>query len=123
MKVIGAENSYAVGDITSVALPGRYKPDAPLVLPKAGVFAASQGIAAAHAIASTVLGKGPAGVFDGKGYCFIETGGGLAVRGEGSFFDLPHPSMSKQPPDKMQYRDKQLWVEQWLSGEAIQRML
>ncbi len=107
---------YAVGDITSVPLPGRYKPDVPLVLPKAGVFAASQGLTAAKQIAASILGTTSTEHFDGKGFCYIETGGNKAVRGEGSFFELPHPVMSKQPPDEAQYRDKLAWVEGWLSG-------
>jgi sulfide:quinone oxidoreductase len=31
------ENVYAIGDITAIPLPGRWKPDVPLMLPKAGV--------------------------------------------------------------------------------------
>jgi sulfide:quinone oxidoreductase len=33
---------YAIGDITAIPLPGRWKPDVPLMLPKAGVFAHAQ---------------------------------------------------------------------------------
>jgi sulfide:quinone oxidoreductase len=33
---------YAIGDVTAIPIPGRWKPDVPLMLPKAGVFAHAQ---------------------------------------------------------------------------------
>jgi len=108
---------FAVGDVTTVSLPGRYKPEMPLVLPKAGVFAASQGVIAARQIAGRILNEPVVETFDGKGFCYIETGDGTAVKGEGSFFELPHPVMNRQQPDKAQYQDKVQWVNKWLFGE------
>jgi sulfide:quinone oxidoreductase len=101
---------YAVGDVTAVPLPGRYKPDVALSLPKAGVFAAAQGRVVAHQIAARLLGTVPREAFDGVGYCYLETGAGRAVKADGSFFALPHPVMRKQPPDEAQFRDKLDWV-------------
>lgn len=105
---------YAVGDIASVPLPGRYKPDLPLSLPKAGVFAAAHGHAVAHQIGAAILGNAPGATFDGKGYCYLETGGNRAVKADGSFFELPHPVMQKQVPDAAQFRDKLDWVARQL---------
>ena len=105
---------YAVGDVTVVPLPGRYKPDVGLSLPKAGVFAEAHGRIAAQHIAAQVLGRPPAEFFDGKGYCYLEVGGGRAVRGEGAFFAMPHPVMEKRAPDEAQLRDKLEWVERML---------
>ena len=110
----GAGRVYAVGDITAVPLPGRFKPDLPLALPKAGVFAKAQGQVAAHQIAAKILGTAPSQAFDGKGYCYLETGGGRAVKANGSFFELPHPVMQKQVPDEAQFRDKLDWVARQL---------
>ena len=107
-------NVYAVGDITSVPLPGRFKPDVSLSLPKAGVMAEAQGRIVAQQIAARVLGHTPVETFDGKGYCFLETGEGRAVRAEGSFFELPHPIMQKRLPDEAQFRDKLDWIERLL---------
>jgi sulfide:quinone oxidoreductase len=101
---------YAVGDVTAVPLPGRYKPEVALSLPKAGVFATAQGRVVAHQIAAKVLGSKPRESFDGVGYCYLETGGGRAVKADGSFFELPHPVMRTQPPDEAQFRDKLDWV-------------
>ena len=107
-------NVYAVGDVTSVPLPGRFKPDVGLSLPKAGVMAENHGRVVAHQIAARVLGHAPVETFDGKGHCFLETGEGRAVRTDGSFFELPHPVMQKRDPDEAQFRDKLDWVERLL---------
>ena len=105
---------YAAGDVTLVALPGRHKPDIGLALPKAGVFAEAHGRIAAHHIAARILGRTPNEAFDGKGYCFLETGGKRAVKADGSFFELPRPVMQKRAPDEAQFRDKLDWVERLL---------
>jgi sulfide:quinone oxidoreductase len=105
-----ASHVYAIGDVTSVPLPGRWTPDVPLALPKAGVMAAGQGEVVAANIAAAVRGEGPVASYDGTGYCFIEVGGKRALRGDGSFFDLPHPVMHATPPDDSCYRLKVDWI-------------
>jgi sulfide:quinone oxidoreductase len=54
-------------------------------------------------------------VFEGRGFCYLETGGGEAVRGDGSFFALPHPVMQKQAPTPALFADKLAWVAQHLA--------
>ncbi len=110
----GVSNVYAIGDVAVMPLPGRYKPDMALSLPKAGVFAEGHGRAAAHDIAAKILGRPTDAAFDGKGYCYLETGAERAVKAEGSFFEMPHPVMAKQVADEAQYRDKLQWVERML---------
>lgn len=110
----GTSGVYAVGDITAVPLPGRYKPDVGLSLPKAGVFAEAQGRVVAHQIAAGILGRAPAETFDGKGFCYLELGAKRAVRADGAFYELPHPVMQKRVPDEAQFRDKLDWVAQHL---------
>lgn len=105
-----AAHVYAIGDVTSVPLPGRWIPEMPLALPKAGVMAAAQGEVVAANIASVVRGEAPVASFDGTGHCFIEIGGKRAMRGDGDFFKMPHPEMSANPPDEAAYRSKQEWV-------------
>jgi sulfide:quinone oxidoreductase len=109
-----AREVYAVGDVTIVSLPGRYKPDIGLSLPKAGVFAEAHGRIVAHQIAARILGRTPDETFDGKGYCYLETGAERAVKADGSFFELPHPVMHKRIPDEAQFRDKVDWIERLL---------
>ena len=110
----GTTGVYAVGDVTVLSLPGRYKPEMALSLPKAGVFAQAQGRIAAHQIAASIAGRTCTEVFDGTGYCYLETGAQRAVKADGSFFDLPHPAMRKRPADEAQMRDKLEWVERLL---------
>lgn len=105
---------YAVGDVATIPLPGRYKPDVALSLPKAGVFAEAHGRVVAHQIVARILSRATSETFDGRGYCFMETGGERAVRGDGSFFELPHPVMETRPPDEAQFRDKLDWVARHL---------
>jgi len=106
---------YAAGDVTAVPLPGRYKPDMPLSLPKAGVFAHAHGEVIAHQIAAKLAGTAPDATFGGVGYCYLETGGGRAIKADGSFFELPNPVMRKQPPDEAQFKDKLDWVARQLA--------
>ena len=75
-------------------------------LAKAGVFAETHGRAAVHRIAAKFLGHVTDEAFDGKGYCYLETGAGIAVKAEGSFFDPPHPVMNQQTGDERQMRDR-----------------
>ena len=70
------------------------------------MFAAAEGEVVAAHIAAAALGREAAERFDGRGFCYIETGAGRAAKGVGSFFDLPHPVMGSDPPDETQYRDK-----------------
>lgn len=105
---------YAVGDVTVVPLPGRYVEDRPLVLPKAGVFAEKQGRVAAAHIAARMRGEEASEAFDGEGFCYLEVGGGEAVRADGAFFALPHPAVTPRPPDRSQLADKVRWVQEIL---------
>ena len=68
----------------------------------------------AHQIAARLKGTAPEASFGGVGYCYLETGGGRAVKADGSFFALPHPVMRKQSPDEAQMRDKLDWVARQL---------
>lgn len=106
---------YAAGDVTAVPLPGRYKPDVPLSLPKAGVFAHAHGEVIAQQIAARLAGTAAGAAFDGVGYCFLETGGGRALKADGSFFELPNPVMRSEPPGEVQFRDKLDWVARQLA--------
>jgi len=114
LQMPGSEGCFAIGDVSVVPLPGRFKPDSPLVLPKAGVFATSQGRVVAGQIAARVLGRDPQDAFDGRGFCYVEMGDRHAMKGEGSFFDLPSPTMRKRVPDMTQLEEKHRWVQDWM---------
>jgi sulfide:quinone oxidoreductase len=108
------ENVYALGDVTSIPLPGRYKPDVPLMLPKAGVFAHYQASAVAHNIASAIKGGTGGDVFSGRGYCFLETGRGMAGYGSGNFYGEPQPAVTFGRPGRLPRFAKVLFEKWWL---------
>jgi sulfide:quinone oxidoreductase len=117
LQMLGGSDSgkvYVIGDVSVVSLPGRFKPENPLVLPKAGTIADSEARVAAAQIAARINGKSSDSAFEGKGFCYIETGDRHAMRGDGTFYDLPNPVMKHAAPDMMQYEDKIKWVNDWL---------
>lgn len=113
-RVAGHRGLFAIGDVAVLPLPGRFKPDAPLVLPKAGTLAAGQAQTVAKLIAAEVLGRSEPAEFDGKGFCYIEMGDMHAVKGEGEFFAMPAPTMKRRVPDMAQYDAKKAWMADWV---------
>ena len=105
---------YAIGDIAGVPLPGRFKPDVALSLPKAGTLAEAQGQVVAAQIAAQILGTPANSLFAGEGFCYIELGGGAAIRGNGQFFAMPHPVMHHSTEGPAQLQEKREWVSSWL---------
>ena len=105
---------YAVGDVTAIPLPGRFKPDVPLALPKAGVFAHRQAEVVAHNLAAEILGEDSQQSFDGFGGCFVELGDGRAGYGAGDFYDPRNPSVTLRPPARRWHWAKALIEKYWL---------
>jgi sulfide:quinone oxidoreductase len=114
------EGVYALGDVTTIPLPGRFNPEKPLVLPKAGVFAHKQAEVIAHNLAVEITGKGKPQSFDGFGGCFIELGDGRAGYGEGNFYDNQAPAVTLRPPARRWHWIKELiekyWLWRWFSS-------
>jgi sulfide:quinone oxidoreductase len=52
----------------------------------------------AAAIVAAVTGAPAPPPFDGRGYCFVETGGGQAAALEGRFYDRPAPAVTVKEP-------------------------
>ncbi len=92
----GHPGVYAIGDVTSVRQPN----PTGLFLPKAGVFADEQSRVVAANIAAEIAGKDKAKRHDGKGFCYIEIGDGLAAYGSGDFFGYPGPRVYLEPPSR-----------------------
>lgn len=91
---------WAIGDVTQIKMAN----GAPF--PKAGVFAEAQGRVVAANLASEILGKPEVAAFDGKGYCFVETGDHRAFAIEGEFLASPAPSVAVAPPSAEGYEKK-----------------
>jgi sulfide:quinone oxidoreductase len=108
------ESVYAVGDVTTIPLPGRFSPDKPLVLPKAGIFAHKQAEVLAHNLVVEITGLGEPQSFDGFGGCFIELGDGRAGYGDGNFYDSQAPAVVLRQPTRRWHWAKVLLEKYWL---------
>ncbi|MCK5634892.1 MAG: NAD(P)/FAD-dependent oxidoreductase [Anaerolineales bacterium] len=114
------KNVYALGDVTALPIPGRWKPDVPMMLPKAGVFAHGEAETVARRIADEIGGTVTQAQFDGMGYCWIETGGGSAGFASGEFYAEPDPVVPLPRSGRLWHWGKVLFEQYWL-GEGIVR--
>ena len=117
------ENVYAIGDITAISIPGRWKPDVPMMLPKAGVFAHDQAEIVAARIADEIKGRTPQAQFCGEGYCMLEAGAGLAGFAAGDFFAAPSPRLQLRNIGMAWHLGKVLFEQWWLSPFGIRKFL
>lgn len=115
------ENVYAIGDATAVSIPGRWKPDAPMMLPKAGVFAHAQAEVVARRIAAEIKGTSMLDNFPGFGYCMLEAGESLAGFAYGNFFAEPSPQIELHKMGKSWHLGKVLFEQWWLSPYGRRR--
>lgn len=115
------ENVFALGDVTAVSIPGRWKPDVPLMLPKAGIFAHSQAEAVARRIAAGITGADMGEAFPGIGYCMLEAGESLAGFAFGDFYAEPSPQVQLRRMGKAWHWGKVLFEQWWLSPFGLRR--
>ncbi len=108
------EGVYALGDVATIPLPGRFQQDEALVLPKAGVFAHKEAEVLAHNLTVAITEQGEPQSFDGYGGCFIELGDGRAGYGEGNFYDPKAPDVTLRPPARRWHLVKVLLEKYWL---------
>ena len=117
------EHVFAIGDVTAVGIPGRWKPDIPLMLPKAGVFAHAQALVVAHRIAAEIGGAAPSDQFCGDGFCMLEAGDDLAGIAFGDFFHQPSPDVHVKSIGRAWHLGKVLFEQWWLSPWGVRRSL
>jgi sulfide:quinone oxidoreductase len=117
------ENVYAIGDVTAVSIPGRWKPDVPLMLPKAGVFAHSQALTVANRIADEINGNDVDEQFCGDGFCMLEAGEDIAGFAYGNFFAEPSPDVRLKKIGRSWHLGKVLFEKWWLAPYGIRRSL
>ncbi len=115
------ENVYAIGDVAAVPIPGRWRPDVPLMLPKAGVFAHAQAEVVAHNIATEITGSAANAKFQGMGYCMLEAGDGRAGLAFGNFFAEPSPEIQLKGTGKSWHLGKVLFEQWWLAPFGTRR--
>jgi len=102
-------------------MPGRWKPDVPLVLPKAGVFAHGQALVVAQRIAADITGRAADGAFCADGYCMLEAGEDLAGFAYGNFFAEPNPDVRLRNIGKAWHIGKVLFEQWWLAPFGLKR--
>jgi sulfide:quinone oxidoreductase len=100
---------FAIGDVTGIPLASG-KP-----LPKAGVFAESEGEIVAQVLAQRWGAKREGGRFDGAGACFIEMGRGIAGFARGNFYREPAPEVKVYHPGRHWHLAKVAFERQWWS--------
>jgi sulfide:quinone oxidoreductase len=105
-------NVFAIGDVTEIKV-------GPLAIPKAGIFAEAQARVVAQEIIDDINAVAPqSGGFDGKGFCFMETGNNQAGYVEADFFADPSPVVRLEPPSGDSYHKKHEFersrVREWL---------
>lgn len=104
------EGVYALGDVTQIKLAND------LPLPKAGIIAELEGRRVAAAIAARAGDGAPPPEFDGRGYCFIETGKSEASLVEGDFFAEPEPRVELTPASAEAAEEKRRFEAERLAG-------
>lgn len=115
------ENLYAIGDAAAISIPGRWKPDVPLMLPKAGVFAHAQAEIVARRIAAAITRRQPRDNFAGHGYCMLEAGEHMAGFAAGNFFAEPAPQIELRNIGKTWHLGKVLLERWWLAPHGLRR--
>lgn len=115
------ERVYAIGDVAAIPLPGRWKPDVPLMLPKAGVFAHAQGEVVARRIAAQIAGTVAVREFGGHGYCMLEAGESIAGFAFGDFFGQPSPRVELRRLGRAWHWGKVLFEQWWLAAPGPRR--
>jgi sulfide:quinone oxidoreductase len=112
---------YAIGDVTAIQIPGRWKPEVPLMLPKAGVFAHAQAEVVAARISAEIDGRKADSTFCGDGYCMLEAGEDLAGFAYGNFFAEPSPQVNLRQIGKAWHVGKVMFERWWLASPGRRR--
>jgi len=115
------ENVFAIGDNTSIPLPGKWFPDKPMMLPKAGVFAHLQADVVAKNIVKKIQGVDADEKFCADGYCMLEAGEDLAGFAYGDFFGVPHPQVHLKMVGRKWHIGKVLFEKWWLSPVGFKK--
>jgi sulfide:quinone oxidoreductase len=92
---------WAVGDVIGIQLPNGQG------LPKAGAFAEGEGVVAAAHIAAWLRGGESSERFEGVGACFLEVGGGEAMKVHGRFLvDPPEVELSASSAEVLEQKHR-----------------
>jgi sulfide:quinone oxidoreductase len=110
LETPGHEGVWAVGDVVGFPMANEQP------FPKAGVFAANEGVVAAERIAAYLAGKPSDTTFDGVGGCWLEVGDGKAVMVRGNFLASPAPEVELTEPSSEMLAEKESYERQTLDA-------
>ena len=96
---------YAIGDCAGARTPMGQ------LLPRAGTLAEEEGKVVAANLVREVTGAEGREEFQGRGTCFMETGGGKAAPVQAGFYAEPAPQWEFRPPSVEGFREKQRFLE------------
>ncbi len=116
-------NIFAIGDVSSITIPGRWSPDKPMKLPKAGVFAHSEAITVSEIISSRISGSPSKGSFCADGFCMLEAGEDIAGFAYGNFYGSPHPDVKLRRLGKTWHWGKVLFEKWWLAPIGFRKRI
>ncbi|MCL4511150.1 MAG: NAD(P)/FAD-dependent oxidoreductase [Bacteroidetes bacterium] len=116
-------NIFAVGDVNSITIPGKWSLDKPMKLPKAGVFAHGEAITVSEIIASRVSGYHLRGFYCADGFCMLEAGEGVAGFAYGDFYASPHPDVKLKRLGKTWHLGKVLFEKWWLAPVGFRKRI
>lgn len=106
------ENVYAIGDVNQIMVTDK------IAVPKAGIFAESEGITVARNIISKIKKEQGVATFDGKGGCFLETGKKTAGYIRVDMYATPSPITELDAPSSDYFSEKEKFekerLEKWL---------
>jgi sulfide:quinone oxidoreductase len=98
------KNVFAIGDVTEIRL------DKTTVIPKAGIFAEGEAKVVSQQITNEIKNNNNSNKaltkFDGKGFCFMETGDKKAGYIDADFYNEGGPTTRLDPPSDEFYQKK-----------------
>jgi sulfide:quinone oxidoreductase len=99
-------NVFAIGDVNEIKVNGN------MFIPKAGIFAEAQAKVVSQIIIDDIKAdnasksSSPVSRFDGKGFCFMETGNQQAGYVDADFYNDGGPDVLLKPPSEELYKKK-----------------
>jgi sulfide:quinone oxidoreductase len=96
------ENVYGLGDVTEI------KVNENISLPKAGIFAEAEAKIVSLQIINEIsnMHEEQTSKFDGRGFCFMQTGRDKAGYIDADFYNESGPLTKLEPPSEESYRKK-----------------
>lgn len=94
------KNVFAIGDVTEI------KVNQSITIPKAGIFAEGEAKVVSQQIINEITNNKTLAEFDGKGFCFMETGNKQAGYITADFYNKAGPTVTLDQPSEELFQKK-----------------